>query len=126
MTDTTSFKDFAIAFLSMASSGQVEEAYRQFVGDGFRHHNPYFHSDADSLMRGMQENADQNPEKILEVQRAIQEDNLVAVHSRVRQDPSDRGGAVVHIFRFENGKIVELWDVGQAEPDESMNENGMF
>jgi predicted SnoaL-like aldol condensation-catalyzing enzyme len=126
MTDTTSLKDSAIAFLSMSSSGQVEEAYRQFVGNGFRHHNPYFHGDADSLMRGMQENADKNPEKILEVQRAIQEDGLVAVHSRVRQDPSDRGGAVVHIFRFENGKIAELWDIGQAEPDESMNENGMF
>jgi predicted SnoaL-like aldol condensation-catalyzing enzyme len=34
--------------------------------------------------------------------------------------------AVVHIFRFENGKIAELWDVGQAVPDGAVNEHSMF
>jgi predicted SnoaL-like aldol condensation-catalyzing enzyme len=36
------------------------------------------------------------------------------------------GGAVVHIFRFEGGLIVELWDVGQDVPEQSVSENGMF
>jgi predicted SnoaL-like aldol condensation-catalyzing enzyme len=33
---------------------------------------------------------------------------------------------VVHIFRFENGRIVELWDVGQPVMDEGPNELDMF
>jgi predicted SnoaL-like aldol condensation-catalyzing enzyme len=74
----------------------------------------------------MEENAHQNPDKRLEVLRALEDGDLVAVHSHVRQKPDDRGGAVVHIFRFEGDRIVELWDIGQPVPAESPNSNGMF
>jgi predicted SnoaL-like aldol condensation-catalyzing enzyme len=74
----------------------------------------------------MEENAAQNPDKSLEVQTALQDGDRVAVFSRVRQKPGDRGAAVVHIFRFEENRIAELWDVGQAVPEESVNENEMF
>ena len=50
---------------------------------------------------------------------------VVAVHSHVRQKPDDLGAAVVHIFRFENGRIVELWDLGQEAPAQSPNQYGM-
>lgn len=74
----------------------------------------------------MEENAVQNPDKILEVQMALQDGDRVAVFSRIRQRPDDRGGAVVHLFRFEGDRVAELWDVGQAVPEERVNENGMF
>jgi predicted SnoaL-like aldol condensation-catalyzing enzyme len=119
-------KDMAVLFLKMAASGEVREAYARFVGPGFRHHNPFFEGSAESLMAGMEENARQNPNKVLEVKRAIAEGELVAVHSHVRQNPDDRGGSVTHIFRFENGRIVELWDVGQPVPEQSPNQYGMF
>jgi predicted SnoaL-like aldol condensation-catalyzing enzyme len=119
-------KDAAVSFLELASSGKVREAYSTFVGHGFKHHNPYFEGSAEALEKGMQENADQNPEKSLEVKRAIEDGDLVVVHSHVRMKPGERGGAVVHIFRFENGRIVELWDVGQEVPENSPNQYGMF
>ena len=119
-------KDTAVEFLRLVASGNVREAYGKHVGSSFRHHNPYFRGDAASLMEAMEQNAAKNPNKVLEVQRAIQEGDLVAVFSRVRQRPEDRGGAVVHIFRFENARIVELWDIGQEVPEQSVNENGMF
>jgi len=92
----------------------------------FRHHNPHFRGDAESLKKAMRENAQKNPNKQLEIQRSLQDGNLVAVHSRVRQHAQDRGGAVVHIFRFNVDRIEELWDVGQAEPEAMANEHGMF
>lgn len=119
-------KDTAISFLKLAASGKVREAYSKFVGLGFRHHNPFFEGSAEALMAGMEENARQNPNKSLEVKRAIAEGELVAVHSHVRQTPDDLGAAVVHLFRFEDGRIVELWDVGQPIPKESPNQYGMF
>ena len=119
-------KDAAVSFLKMASSGDVREAYSKFVGPGFKHHNPYFEGSAETLMTAMEENARLNPIKVLEVKRAIAEGEFVAVHSHVRQKPDDLGAAVVHIFRFENDRIVELWDVGQTVPKESPNQYGMF
>ena len=74
----------------------------------------------------MEANAASNPDKVLEVQRALQDGDLVAVHSRVQQNPSDRGVAVVHIFRFQGPLIAELWDVAQAVPENSPNEHGVF
>ena len=119
-------KEAAIEFLTLAASGKVSEAYARHVGFGFRHHNPNFRGDAASLKEAMQENASKNPNKALKVQRALQDGNEVAVLSHVQQHPGDRGGAVVHIFRFEGGRIVELWDIGQEVPEGSINENGMF
>jgi predicted SnoaL-like aldol condensation-catalyzing enzyme len=113
-------------FLRLAASGNVRKAFRDRVGLGFRHHNPFFRGDADSLMVAMEENAARNPDKVLDIQRALEDGDLVAVHSRVRQKPGDLGAALVHIFRFQAHRIVELWDIGQPVPESSPNEHGMF
>ena len=60
------------------------------------------------------------------MKRTLEDGNFVAVHSHIRQHAQDRGGAAVHIFRFENDRIAELWDVGQAIPQDSPNEHGVF
>jgi predicted SnoaL-like aldol condensation-catalyzing enzyme len=119
-------KKAAVSFLELASSGKVSEAYSSFVGDGFRHHNPFFEGSAESLQAAMEENAHRNPDKVLEVKRVIAEGEFVVTHSHVKQKPGDLGAAVVHIFRFENGRIVEIWDLGQPLPEESPNIHGMF
>ena len=124
MTDSN--KAAAISFLKLASSGKVKEAYQAYVGSNFRHHNPYFPGNAEALMTAMEENSAQNPDKTIEVQRALEDGDLVAVHAFVRLKPGDLGIATVHIFRFQDNRIVELWDVGQAVPEKSLNENGMF
>ena len=126
MTHITGNKDTAISFLTMASSGNVREAYLKWIGNGFRHHNPYFDGSAGALMSAMEENARQNPNKTLEVKRAIAEGEFVVIHSHVRQKSGDLGAAVVHIFRFEAGRIVELWDLGQPVPEKLPNQYGMF
>ena len=124
MTDHN--KEAAVAFLELASSGKVRDAYSQFVGPDFRHHNPYFEGSAASLAAGMEENAGRYPNQLFEVKHVIAEGDWVAVHSRVRQQPGAPGAVVVHIFHFKNGRIVELWDVGQPEPEQSPNQYGMF
>jgi predicted SnoaL-like aldol condensation-catalyzing enzyme len=119
-------KGVATSFLNLASSGRVDEAYSKFVGNGFRHHNAFFEGSMESLRAGMKENAIQNPAKVFEVKRVIAEGDFVVTHSHVQQKPGDLGAAVVHIFRFENGKIVELWDLGQPIPENSPDQYGMF
>jgi len=119
-------KGVATSFLNLASSGRVDETYSKFVGNGFRHHNAFFEGSMESLRAGMKENAIQNPAKVFEVKRVIVEGDFVVTHSHVQQKPGDLGAAVVHIFRFENGKIVELWDLAQPIPENSPNQYGML
>lgn len=121
-----SLKEKAVSFLQLVASGKVREAYASYIGANFCHHNPYFPGDADSLMLAMEENAAKNPHKTLEVKRVVEEGDIVVVHSHVKQNLEDIGGAVVHIFRFQDDEIVELWDIGQPIPENSPNENGVF
>jgi predicted SnoaL-like aldol condensation-catalyzing enzyme len=121
-----SYKEIAIDFLQLTASGKANIAFSKYVSPNFRHHNPYFKGDADSLMKEMMENAEKNPDKVLEIQRVLSDGEMVAVHSKVKQNPDDRLVALVHIFQFHNNKILELWDIGQAIPEESPNECGMF
>jgi predicted SnoaL-like aldol condensation-catalyzing enzyme len=123
---TNDHKQIATDFLKLASKGNSREAFSKYVGKNFKHHNIYFKGDGESLMIAMEENARKNPTKVFDIKRSLQDGDLVATHSHVRQKPEDPGAAVVHIFRFENDKITELWDLGQAVPLETVNENGIF
>jgi predicted SnoaL-like aldol condensation-catalyzing enzyme len=122
---TSSRKDTAIAFLSQASSGKLDEAYAK-VAPTFRHHNAYFAGDAESLKKGMADAHKQFPNTTLEVKHALEDGDLVAIHSRVSHGPDQPDIAVVHLFRFEGDRIAELWDVGMEAPEESPNDNGLF
>ena len=119
-------KEIALDFLYLAAKGDSREAFSRYVGKNFKHHNVYFKGDAETLMTAMEESAKQIPDKIFEVKRALEDNDLVAVHSHVRLTPESLGYAVMHIFRFDEGKIAELWDFGQEVPANMVNENGMF
>jgi predicted SnoaL-like aldol condensation-catalyzing enzyme len=51
---------------------------------------------------------------------------VVAMHSLLKTSPQDRGTAVADIFRLEDGKVVEHWDVMQPIPQSAANEHPMF
>lgn len=124
--ENLSKKDSAVLFLKLAASGRAREAYEEYTTDDFFHHNPYFPGDRQSLMKAMEENAARFPDKTLDVKHALEDGDLVAVHAHVKMKSGDAGIGLVHIFRFEKGRIAELWDLGQAVPEDSPNENGMF
>lgn len=117
-------KQIATDFLQRCAKGDSRKAFELYVGKDFKHHNAYFEGDAHTLMVAMEESAKTSPNKLFEIQRALEDGELVAVHSHVQQEKLDM--AVMHIFRFVGDKIVELWDFGQQVPKDSPNENGMF
>ena len=119
-------KSVAIELLQLAAAGRAAEAFAKYAREDFRHHNPHFRGDGASLATAMDENAAKNPGKSLRVHHAVEEDGIVAVFSEIHHTPGDRGAAVVHIFRFEDGRVAELWDVGQEVPEKTANEHGMF
>lgn len=122
-----SHKEMAIAFLQQVAVGDIKAAYEKFIAPHFIHHNQYFKGDRQSLLEAMEEAHKMSPNKALDVKQAYEEGDNVIIHSRViRQNPNDADIVVIHIFRFENHQVVELWDVGQEIIKNSPNKNGLF
>jgi predicted SnoaL-like aldol condensation-catalyzing enzyme len=119
-------KDMAVNFLQMIVSGNINEAYEKYVDMNGKHHNMYYAGDFATLMQGMKDNEVQFPSKAFHIKQIFTDGNRVAVHSHVILEKDTPGIAVVHMFLFENGKIVELWDVGQMLQSDSPNNNGAF
>ena len=103
-----------------------EEAVANYIGPNYRQHNPGATDGSESLIKTMKWFTQNFPELRMETKRIIAEGDYVVLHSHLILKPGDRGSAVVEIFRLENGKIVEHWDVMQPVPEKAANTNTMF
>ena len=112
--------------LGQIDMSDVAEAYAWHVAPDFKHHNPYFAHDRQSLLDAMSASAAAAPNKSFEVMQAIEDTDTVAVFSRLTRVSADARYAVVHILKFDHGKIVEMWDIVQEVPSDSPNTIGMF
>jgi predicted SnoaL-like aldol condensation-catalyzing enzyme len=61
-----------------------------------------------------------------EIKKVFADGDYVILHVHNVPAPGQRGAAIVDIFRLENGKVVEHWDVRQEIPEKSANNNTMF
>ena len=103
-----------------------EEAVAKYIGPNYRQHNPGAGNGPEPFIQTVKQLTQIFSELRMESKRIIAEGDLVVLHSHLILKPGDRGSAVVDIFRLENGKIVEHWDVVQEVPETSANNNTMF
>nr|WP_052723842.1 nuclear transport factor 2 family protein [Paenibacillus wulumuqiensis] len=97
-----------------------------YIAQGYIQHNPLAADGRQAFADFFSAYVKQNPHLKVEVKRVIADGDLVLVHNHVTTNQQDKGMAVVDIFRIKNNKIVEHWDVGQAVPEKSANDNTMF
>lgn len=102
------------------------KAVELYVGDYYRQHNPYAGDGKEAFISYFESVAQKFPEAHMEIKRSIAEGDLVMVHVHSKRSKNERGNAIVDIFRIENDKIVEHWDVVQPIPEKSANDNTMF
>jgi len=119
-------KEIGKDFLTQCAAGNSREAFKLYAHKNFKHHNAFFKGDADSLMIAMEESSKVNPNKVFDIKHMIEDGDLVAYHSFIQQTHSDTGLVVVHILKFSDNKIIEMWDMHQPLPENMVNENGMF
>jgi len=118
-------KQAAVQFLQLIVAGRIDDACEMQVDMRGKHHNPFFPSGFPALKKAMVEDHARFPDKVLTVKNVLGDGNLVAVHSHLMR-PNDADIAVVHVFRFQADKIVEMWDCGQPLPTDSPNKDGAF
>ncbi len=105
---------------------RVADAIDKYIGPTYKQHNPAIGDGPEAAFKSLSEVVDGFPQARAEFKRVIVEGDMVVIHSHGIPAPGDRGFAVVDIFCFENGKIVEHWDVIQQVPETSVNANSMF
>lgn len=68
----------------------------------------------------------ENPGSRARIMRSATDGDLVYLHVHSTNGAEDRGQAVIDIFRVENGRLVEHWDVIQDVLEDAANDNSMF
>jgi len=102
------------------------EAAKKYVGSRYKQHNPLVADRPEGLREFVEFLKTNHPEAKSEIRRTFAEGDYVILHVHSLRAPNTRGRAIVEIFRLENGKIEEHWDVIQEVPEISANPNGMF
>lgn len=119
-------KETVIAFYNAAINDKDFEAASAYLGDKYIQHNPLA-ADGPEGLKAFLDFAKENLSTFkVEIKRAFADGDYVILHVHAKRNPEDRGSAVMDIFRLENGKVVEHWDVIQPIPETSANDNTMF
>ncbi|MCJ7591844.1 MAG: nuclear transport factor 2 family protein [Woeseiaceae bacterium] len=105
---------------------QVRQAFESWVHPNYIQHKPTLPDGRDAAINFLEELLERFPKRIFTIHRVIASDDLVAVHYHSQATPEDLGFAVVDIFRVEDCRMVEHWDVVQSIPEQSANDNTMF
>ena len=119
-------KATVLAFYEAALNQRDPDAAIQYVGSRYRQHNPLVADEYPGLRKYLawiQENFPQSHSKIL---RVFADGDYVLLHVHRVRAAGTRGDAIVDIFRLEDGKIVEHWDIIQPIPEASANANTVF
>ena len=123
MADLEQNKRTVVEYYELAfNEHEPEEAVKRYVGSRYIQHKPQAPDGTQAFVAFV----NSFPEISVDIRRVIAEDDLVVTHGVVKFSADDRGFVAVDIFRLEDGKVVEHWDVLQPWPEESANPHPMF
>ena len=120
-------KRTVLAFFDLLFNQHLpEEALDRCVGLTYTQHNPRVPDGRDGLVAFARGVLEEFPQFSVECRRVTAEDDRVVVHVMAKRTPDDPGIVSMDMFRLEEGRIVEHWDVIQEVSAESANDNGMW
>lgn len=114
--------DMFAEVLNPMESGAVD----RFIAEDYIQHNQAVEPGREPLKAFLDTIRTSTPEAVHDVKRAFVDGDHVTVHYHVRRWPGDLGWAVIDIFRIEDGKVKEHWDVMQDVVDGGPNPNSPF
>jgi len=116
----------AMEFYDLLLNQKDWEAGSKMIGNRYVQHNLNAPDGVEGVKAHIEMLRESYPDNRGEIKRAFSRDDLVALHIHNKRSPEVRGNAVVDMFRIEDGKVVEHWDVVQAIPENALNDNTMF
>jgi predicted SnoaL-like aldol condensation-catalyzing enzyme len=119
-------KKAVVAFYEAAINQKDFDAAAKFLGPRYTEHNPVAADGPEGLKGFLAFLREKFPNAKSEIKRVFADGDFVIVHVHAVREPGTRGNAIIDIFKLENGKVVEHWDVTQPVPEKAANNNGMF
>ncbi len=119
-------KQVVVEFYEKGLHQKDFEAASKYFGPRYTQHNPNAADGPEGFKGFLQFLREKFPNSRSEIKRVFADGDYVILHVHAVREPGTRGAAIVDIFRLENGKIVEHWDVVQPIPEKAANSNGMF
>ena len=115
-----------LAFYEKGLNQKDVDAALAYVGDRYVQHNPNAADGPEGFRKFIGFLREKFPNSHSEIKRSFVDGDYVILHVHSVREPGTRGRAIVDIFKLENGKIVEHWDVVQEIPENPANGNTMF
>ena len=115
-----------LAFYEKGLNQKDADAALAYVGNRYVQHNPSAPDGPDGFRKFIGFLREKFPNSHSEIKRSFVDGDFVILHVHSVREPGSRGRAIVDIFKLENGKIVEHWDVVQDIPENPANNNTMF
>ena len=115
-----------LAFYEKGLNQKDADAALAYVGNRYVQHNPNAPDGPDGFRKFIGFLREKFPNSHSEIKRSFVDGDFVILHVHSVREPGSRGRAIVDIFKLENGKIVEHWDVVQDIPENPANNNTMF
>ena len=110
----------------------LKGAKAKYYTPDFIQHNPEIASGVHGDQKFIDARQQRDPVHYLPIEQWVNKIDHVlvdgkyfAIHHRLYTSPQDRGRVFLDIWRVENGKMVEHWDVIQGIPEEAKNANSM-
>lgn len=115
-----------LAFYDKGLNQKDADAALAYVGNRYVQHNPGAPDGPDGFRKFIGFLREKFPNSHSEIKRSFVDGDYVILHVHAVREPGTRGNAIVDIFKLEDGKIVEHWDVVQPIPENPANNNTMF
>jgi len=115
-----------LAFYQKGLNDKDADGALAYVGNRYVQHNPTAPDGPEGFRKFIGFLRDKFPNSHSEIKRSFVDGDYVILHVHAVREPGTRGNAIVDIFKLENGKVVEHWDVVQPIPENPANDNTMF
>ncbi len=119
-------KEVVLAFYDEGLNKKDADAALKYVGPRYTQHNPLAADGPEGFRKFVEFLKERYPQSHSEITKVFTDGDYVILHVHAVREPGTRGSAIVDIFKLENGKIVEHWDVVQPIPEASANGHSMF